>query len=251
MKRAHRCGGSTLPSRTAAIGGIDVARNAGRRLASKVTTIPTRSETTIVRVANTVPVFGRSIPNETKSEFRPFASPTPRKRPTTEAIVPSTSASTRTEPRTCRRVAPSVRSVANSLVRCAIVIESVFAITKAPTNRATAPKASRNFCRKPRNAVVSFESFFACCAALVTCAVGGRICRISDTSRAVGTFGCAATRIRSSLLGLRNSCCAVGRSKIASVAPPIEETEASSAIPVTRNRSTGPRACTPIGLPTL
>ncbi len=45
--------------------------------------------------------------------------------------------------RTCRRVAPSVRSVANSRVRCAIVIESVFAITNAPTNSATPPNASR------------------------------------------------------------------------------------------------------------
>ena len=40
------------------------------------------------------------------------------------------------EPSTCRREAPIVRSVANSRVRCAIVIESEFAITKLPTKSA-------------------------------------------------------------------------------------------------------------------
>ena len=47
------------------------------------------------------------------------------------------------EPRTWRREAPSVRSVANSRVRWAIVIESEFAITKAPTKSAMPAKASR------------------------------------------------------------------------------------------------------------
>ena len=40
-------------------------------------------------------------------------------------------------------IAPSVRSVANSRVRCAIVIESEFAITKLPTKSAIPPNASR------------------------------------------------------------------------------------------------------------
>ena len=48
----------------------------------------------------------------------------PRKSPVTDASVPITSASTKIERRTWRRVAPSVRSVANSRVRCAIVIDS-------------------------------------------------------------------------------------------------------------------------------
>ena len=38
-KRANRHGGSVAPSRTAAIGGTRVARNAGRRLATSVTRI--------------------------------------------------------------------------------------------------------------------------------------------------------------------------------------------------------------------
>ena len=77
----------------------------------------------------------------------------------TEAISPITNASTRTDRSTCRRVAPSVRSVASSRVRCAIVIESVFAITKLPTNSAIPPKASRNDWMTVKKPLVSF----CCC----------------------------------------------------------------------------------------
>ena len=80
-KRAKRDGGSSAPSRTAAIGSTRVARMAGRIAAISVTTMPTTSATTTVRVANTVPTCGRSMPNATKSAFSSFASPSPRKRP--------------------------------------------------------------------------------------------------------------------------------------------------------------------------
>ena len=50
--------------------------------------------------------------------------------------MPMISASTITEVRIWRREAPIVRKVANSRVRWAIVIPSVFAITKAPTKSA-------------------------------------------------------------------------------------------------------------------
>ncbi len=76
----------------------------------------------------------------------------------TDATTPTTSASTRTEPRTWRFVAPSVRSVANSRVRCAIVIDSEFAITNEPTKSAMPPKASRNVCRNEMNSFVSSAS---------------------------------------------------------------------------------------------
>ncbi len=79
-----------------------------------------------------------------KSDVIPFAIPSPRARPTTEATKPSTRPSTRTERITCLREAPSVRSVANSLVRWATVIDSVLKITKAPTSSAMPPKPSRN-----------------------------------------------------------------------------------------------------------
>ncbi len=177
-KRASLDGGRT-PSRTAAIGSTRVARMAGIRLASTVTIVPTSSETMIVRVAKMVLPCGRSMPNDVKSASRPFASPRPRKSPITDATTPITNPSMITERRTCRRVAPRVRSVPNSRARCAIVIESVFAITKMPTNSAMPPNASRNFCRMLVKSLVSLTCFAACCAPLRTCVAGGRIGLIS------------------------------------------------------------------------
>ena len=54
-----------------------------------------------------------------------------------------TSASISTALMIWRREAPIVRRVANSRVRCAMVIESEFAITNAPTKSAMPPNASR------------------------------------------------------------------------------------------------------------
>jgi hypothetical protein len=143
VKRAKRDLGRVAPSRTAAIGGTRVARIAGNRPATRVTITPTRSETTIVRVANTVSAWGRSRSSASKSRFRAQASPRPPNSPITDAMIPIVSASRMTEPSTCRREAPTVRSVANSRVRCATVIESVLKMTKAPTNSAMPAKASR------------------------------------------------------------------------------------------------------------
>ena len=60
-----------------------------------------------------------------------------------EARNPMMSDSRITEPRICRRDAPIVRSVANSRVRCATVIEKVLKMTNAPTKSAMPAKASR------------------------------------------------------------------------------------------------------------
>ena len=143
VKRAKRPRGSVAPSRTAAIGGTRVARIAGKRPATSVTSVPTSSETTIVRVAKTVSVCGRSRFSALKSAFSPTASPRPANRPTIEAPRPITSASRITDRSTCRRDAPSVRSVANSRIRCATVIESVLKMTNAPTKSAMPANESR------------------------------------------------------------------------------------------------------------
>ena len=77
------------------------------------------------------------------SAIMPLAMPTPASNPITEASSPITAPSSTTERMTCRREAPSVRSVANSRERWATVIESVLKITNAPTNSAMPPKPSR------------------------------------------------------------------------------------------------------------
>ena len=95
-----------------------VARRAGRTLAISVTIVPTSIETITVRVAKTVWPCGRSIPKTTKSLFSTLARPSPRNSPATEPRTPITNASTTTDQSTWRREAPSVRSVANSRIRC-------------------------------------------------------------------------------------------------------------------------------------
>ena len=68
-----------------------------------------------------------------------------------------------TERSTCRRVAPSVRSVASSRVRCATVIDSVLKMTNAPTKSAMPPKPSR----KPRMKLMKLPTDFLSCARLL------------------------------------------------------------------------------------
>jgi hypothetical protein len=83
---------------------------------------------------------------------------------------------------TCRLEAPSVRKVANSRVRCAMVIESELAMTNAPTKSATPANESRNVWRKLMKLFVSFASLAAWLSPLLTWVPGGRIVRICDVS---------------------------------------------------------------------
>ncbi len=75
VNRANRPRGSVAPSRTAAIGGTRVARIAGKRPAISVTSVPTTNETTIVRVAKTVSVCGRSKIQRLEQGVQPDGEP--------------------------------------------------------------------------------------------------------------------------------------------------------------------------------
>lgn len=163
-----REGGSSAPSRTAAIGGTLVARRAGRTLATRVTTTPTTSETTIVRGSIESALAGSSNPALSNSFINPTAMPKPEKRPTTEARRLTTRDSITTDPSTWIREAPSVRRVANSRVRWAIVIESELTITKAPTKSAIPPNASRMFRKTEMPAEVSELCSSICASAVLT-----------------------------------------------------------------------------------
>jgi hypothetical protein len=158
----------------------------------------------------------------------------------TDASEPITSASTKIETSTWRRLAPSVRIVASSRVRCAIVIESEFAITKLPTKSAMPPNASRNVRRKEMNEFVCFASSRACCVPDRACAALGRIARTSLSTRASETFGFAAIAISSRRPCLWKRRWAVGRSKPARVAPPSALAVPNLTIPEIRNCLTGP-----------
>jgi hypothetical protein len=68
--------------------------------ASIVTTTPTSSGTRIARVSTTLPVFGRSIPNDLKSAFSRPATPMPASTPSPAPSTAITSASRSTDVRT-------------------------------------------------------------------------------------------------------------------------------------------------------
>src|SRR3954469_24296467 len=85
--------GSVAPSRTAEIGGTDVARAAGTSAATSVIRTPTSKETTTVRAASTVPACGTAEPSAAKSAFSPLARPRPAINPTAEPSAPITNAS--------------------------------------------------------------------------------------------------------------------------------------------------------------
>ena len=86
------------------------------------------------------------------------------------------------------------------------------------------------------NSFVSSASSLACCAARPDLRARRQDLRGSRRAApAVETPGFAATAISSSLPSFWKSRCAVGRSKPASVAPPIERTEPNSTIPEMRS----------------
>ena len=85
-----------------------------------------------------------STPTAMSRFFSPTATAKPAKMPSTEAMRPTATASTSTEPSSWRRLAPSARSSPFSRVRCATVIANVLNIMNPPTSTATTAKISRN-----------------------------------------------------------------------------------------------------------
>ena len=163
-----------------------------------------------------------------------------------------TNASTITDPSTCRREAPIVRSVANSRMRWAIVIESELAITNAPTKSAMPPNASRKSCRNEMNAVASCASFARLRGAVRTCVPGGRIGRIcfdellraDAVDRASPGSGRACRPCRTA------AAPSAGRSPRASRRRGSRRRRSGRG-PRSGTARTGPSAWTPIGWPTF
>ena len=215
--------------------------------------MPTSIATITVRVANTSPLFGRVNPTASKSLNSPLASPSPTNSPTSEAIVPTTSASTMIERSTCRRLAPSVRSVASSRVRCAIVIESEFAITKLPTKSAMPPNASRKPAQERDERVRVLRVLCGLLLPRQRLCVG-RQDRLHLTQCGPSTRRLSWSRSRSRRTGssCRTGVCAVGTSKPASVAPPIWLRPPNLTRPEMRRLArSGPAAWTPTTSPTV
>ncbi len=168
--RRRRRLGAGATARSAAIGGTRVERMAGTSEASRVTTIPTSSETITVRDSITRPVVGRSISNASSRALSSIATRKPPPIPTSAPIRPIASASITTSARIWRREAPSVRSIPNSETRWATVIEKVLKIRNEPTRIAMKAKTSRKICRKLRFSRISSEprSALSCAVSTLT-----------------------------------------------------------------------------------
>jgi hypothetical protein len=126
-----------------------VARTAGMSAENRVTPSPTINPSTTPVVASSGEVEGSPKPAASKRELMPIAIRRPAKMPITEPMPAVASASNSTLIRICRRLAPSVRSIAISRMRCATVIENMLKMMKAPTSTATPPNASSAGPRKP------------------------------------------------------------------------------------------------------
>ena len=222
---------STAPSRRPVTGGTRVTRSAGMRDASTVSSVPSTSERMIVRAAITVPSLGRSISSAWNSALMAGAKAMPRSSPITDANSPRTNASRTTEVTSWRRLAPSVRSIANSRVRWATVIEKVLKIRKEATNSDTPAKMSRAVRRMFMNSSTSafWDSVFSSPVSAST--VFGRLL-VSERLRAVGpTPSSAATLIWSNLPSLRVIRWASGSVNTAMLEPPKESTLPSVTMP--------------------
>ena len=90
-----------------------------------------------------------------------------------------------------------MRSIANSRVRWATVIESVLKIVNAPTSTATPPKISRAVLMIPMNCLRPSSVKRSCFAADWTCAPGPTFSRTAARTSAAGTPGLPAARIES------------------------------------------------------
>ncbi len=191
--------------------------------------VPSASETRTVRSAKTIPASGSSPP----SALSALASPSPAKSPTTEASSPMTRPSMTTARMTCRRDAPRVRSVANSRVRWATVIDRVLKITNAPTNSAIAPKPSRKRRSAFTMTFVSCASAAACCSASLTSRLGGTSGRTARSSSSVEVPSFALIEMPSNRPSFPSTVWAVVRSQTAIVAAPSESTSPKVAMPVT------------------
>ncbi len=222
---------STAPSRRPVTGGTRVTLSAGISEASTVSTVPSTSARMIVRAAITVPSLGRSISSALNSALMAGANPMPASSPSSDAPIPITNASSTTLRTSWRRLAPSVRSIANSRVRWATVIENVLKIRNAATNSETPEKMSIAVLRKPMNSPTS-----SCCEAVFSSPVStsterGSVPASLRLSSAGATPGAAATEIWSKRSALRVTRCASASVNIATLAPPKESTSPSRAIP--------------------
>ena len=134
----------------------------GRRRASPA--CRRRARRSIVRVSMTVPSLGQVGAEGLEQRPQPRgASTSPSRSRRSTPSRPSSRPLERTARITWPREAPSVRSSANSRMRCATVIENVLKMMNAPTNSAMPAKTSSAVVRNPSAWRMSSTFWSACC----------------------------------------------------------------------------------------
>ena len=139
----------------AATGGTVDARTAGHTDAPTVTNIPTASAATMVRCCRTSSPVGTSKPRPPTTSNRRRARRTPNASPAIDATMPTTAASTTTDPTIWRRLAPIARRRPSSRVRWATRIVKVLKMMNAATTMPMAAKPRSTPVSRSRNSVMS------------------------------------------------------------------------------------------------
>ena len=206
-------------SRIAATGGTRDARMAGMTEATNVVSVPTANAAMMVRGSSWVEVEGREIPKALSSPCSPIEITNPKASPMAEAKRPTTSASPRTERRTCLAEAPIARSMASSRVRWAIRIENVLKMMKAPTNSEMPANTSRAMLKNDRPCLIWSEASWAASAPVLASKPDGRTAWIR-LRRTLGEVPrSAATSMVSHFPPPFSATCASWGSKATMVAP--------------------------------
>ena len=123
---------------------------AGPNPAATVTTMPTTAAIQMLSADTTRPLVGTPNPTAWSSAWSPCANPMPARTPRADAMTPTISVSMNVAVSTCRRVAPSARSKADSRVRCASTTEKVLWMLNVATSIATPLNTMRNAEKKSR-----------------------------------------------------------------------------------------------------
>jgi hypothetical protein len=151
---------------------------------------------------------------------------------------------------TCRPVAPTARSMANSLVRCATMILNVFWMMKAPTNTATPAMTSRIVLRKPIPSLTSTSSSSVCCSAVTISTCSGSCSEINACNSPLSTPDAAVSEMDETIPSMSKTRCASPNSNTVNVAPRRLSASPKVAIPTISNGSTPTDVITSMTSPT-
>ncbi len=188
---------STCCSVTAWTGAIRTARRAGPMAETIVIPTPTTKQTMTVRASKTSGPEGSVTPKPLRSASRPSAASTPSPRPMSDEMSPTIPASASTETKTCRRLAPTMRSSASSFVRCPTMIENVFRMVKPPTNSAMKANTSNAVLKKPNAELILLVCSFTTVWPVTTSTPRGSTPAIDLSTAALSAPGLATTSIES------------------------------------------------------